>query len=75
MDFFQIVVITIVALASVAVVAGFVVMVVRSERRSPSRRTKTRIAPGWYPDASDETLLRYFDGRVPTRKTSRRELT
>ncbi|MBY6414061.1 DUF2510 domain-containing protein [Rhodococcus sp. BP-252] len=73
MDLFQIVVITIVAVASVAVIAGFLVMVVGSERRATGR-AKTRIAPGWYPDAHDESLLRYFDGRVPTQKTAKREV-
>jgi hypothetical protein len=74
MDLFQVVVITIVAVASVAVIAGFVVMVVGSERRANNGRARTRIAPGWYPDANDESLLRYFDGRVPTQKTAKREV-
>lgn len=71
MDTFQIVVIVLVAGASFAVVAGFVAMLA-SGRRTPSRTAKSRIAAGWYPDAQDETLLRYFDGRVPTSETSRR---
>ncbi|AYJ50436.1 DUF2510 domain-containing protein [Rhodococcus sp. P1Y] len=75
MNLFEIVVIAVLALASVAVVFGLVVMLISSERRAPARRSKVRIAPGWYPDAHDESLLRYFDGRVPTRRTSRRELT
>ncbi|WP_176444281.1 DUF2510 domain-containing protein [Rhodococcoides kyotonense] len=74
MDLFQIVVITIVAVVSASVIAGFVVMVVGSERRATNGRAKTSIAPGWYPDAHDETLLRYFDGRVPTQKTAKREV-
>lgn len=75
MDLFEVVVIAILALASFTVVAGFVVMLIGSERRSPARRVKVEIAPGWYPDAHDESILRYFDGRAPTRKTSKRELT
>ncbi|MGA9872493.1 MAG: DUF2510 domain-containing protein [Rhodococcus sp. (in: high G+C Gram-positive bacteria)] len=75
MDLFQIVIIGFVAVASMTVVAGFVAMVIGSDRRTPRGRVKVRIAPGWYPDAQDETLLRYFDGRVPTGRTSRRELT
>lgn len=73
MDLFQIAVIAFLAIGSCAVLAGIGATVVSSERRSPSRRKKTGIAPGWYPDAQDETLLRYFDGREPTRQTSRRE--
>lgn len=75
MDLFQVVVIGILALASFTVVAGFVVMLIGSARRQPARRAKVRIAPGWYPDAQDESLLRYFDGRVPTQQTSRREMS
>ena len=75
MDLFQLVVTGFVVVASFSVVAGFVAMLVGSERRSPSKRHKSRIAPGWYPDAQDESLLRYFDGRVPTQKTSRREVS
>ncbi len=72
MDTFPIVVIVLVAGGgSFAVVAGFVAMLA-SGRRIPSRVSKSRIAPGWYPDAQDDTLLRYFDGRVPTPETSRR---
>lgn len=72
MDMFEIVVSMFVGVASIAVVAGFVAMLVSSDRRPGGRRHRARIAPGWYPDAKDESLLRYFDGRVPTGETSRR---
>lgn len=75
MDLFQIVVITFVAVASITVAAGFVAMLVGTEQHDPRGRKNFRIAPGWYPDAQDESLLRYFDGRVPTHRTARRELT
>lgn len=74
MDTFQIVVVVLVVGASLAVVAGFVAMLA-SGRRTASRTSESRIAPGWYPDAQDKTLLRYFDGRVPTPETSRRGTT
>ncbi|WP_206510452.1 DUF2510 domain-containing protein [Rhodococcus sp. BGS-1C] len=75
MEAIQIVVIALVAVASCAIVAGFVAMLVSSERRDLGRDDEYGIAPGWYPDAQDKTLLRYFDGRIPTRETARRELT
>lgn len=74
MEAIQMAVIALVALASCAVVAGFVAMLVSSDRRPPGRSDEFGIAPGWYPDAHDEMKLRYFDGRVPTRETVRREL-
>ena len=30
------------------------------------------LAPGWYPDQQDMSLMRYFDGRVWTAQTERR---
>jgi hypothetical protein len=30
-------------------------------------------APGWYPDANDQTLMRYFDGRSWTSDTKPRK--
>jgi hypothetical protein len=30
------------------------------------------LAPGWYPDQNDQTLMRYFDGQVWTAKTQPR---
>lgn len=75
MSVFQIVVITAVVAVSFAVIGGFVAMVVVSNKRSVDlpRRSRAQIAAGWYPDAADESLLRYFDGRQPTLKTSRRD--
>jgi hypothetical protein len=74
MDLFQVVIIGFVLVASVAVIAAFVAMVSAADRRTPKGRVPVGIAPGWYPDARDESLLRYFDGRSPTDRTSRREL-
>lgn len=30
------------------------------------------LAPGWYPDQNDQTLMRYFDGQVWTSRTQPR---
>ena len=33
--------------------------------------SETGMAPGWYPDQNDATLMRYFDGQTWTSQTRR----
>jgi MFS superfamily sulfate permease-like transporter len=58
----------------VAVIVGFVVLIVRlvkpkSVHSQGVPGTPTTPAPGWYPDPNDSSLMRYFDGRVWTSST------
>jgi Protein of unknown function (DUF2510) len=60
-----------------AVIVGSVVLIVKlAKRKSVNPHdvpgTPTAPAPGWYPDPTDLTLMRYFDGRVWTSSTQRR---
>lgn len=52
------------------------IMVAARSRRVPQPQSpayqQTGPAPGWYPDARDPGLMRYFDGRVWTSSTSPR---
>jgi len=34
--------------------------------------SRSGLAPGWYPDQNDQTLMRYFDGHVWTSRTQPR---
>jgi hypothetical protein len=71
----------------VLLVIGAVVMIVRAafaprdraytERRvveqpAPPQPAAGGLAPGWYPDQHDQTLMRYFDGQVWTSRTQPR---
>ncbi|OBI95694.1 DUF2510 domain-containing protein [Mycobacterium asiaticum] len=60
-------------------IAGVAAVIVVLVRLADSPKTESYVphgwpavpatAPGWYPDASDPTLLRYFDGRQWTSAT------
>ena len=72
----------------VLLIIGAVVMVVRAafaprdrayterpviERPVPQETVAASgLAPGWYPDQNDQTLMRYFDGRAWTSRTQPR---
>jgi hypothetical protein len=64
----------------VAVIVGFVVLIVKLAKPKPANRygvprAPTASAPGWYPDPNDSNLVRYFDGRVWTLSTRPRAPT
>ncbi|WP_242657755.1 DUF2510 domain-containing protein [Mycobacterium kubicae] len=68
------------ALIGVVVVAGFIVLMIRLTSPKPDSnsyvphgwQTAPTSAPGWYPDAHDPAVLRYFDGQAWTADTRRR---
>jgi hypothetical protein len=38
-------------------------------RQAPAPAPAGGLAPGWYPDQNDPSLMRYYDGRVWTAQT------
>lgn len=71
----------------VLLIIGAVVLVVRAafaprngayterhvvEQPVAQRPAAGGLAPGWYPDQNDQTLMRYFDGQVWTSRTEPR---
>lgn len=61
-------------------VLGTLAVVVVSKSRGNSRKlnampspTEGTRGPGWYPDPSDSTLMRYYDGRAWTPETMDRK--
>ncbi|OBJ53770.1 hypothetical protein A9W95_17955 [Mycobacterium sp. 1423905.2] len=70
------------ALIGVVVVAGFIVVMIRLTTPKPDANPYVphgwqtspapTSAPGWYPDAHNPAVLRYFDGQTWTAHTHQR---
>lgn len=61
-----------VLLVMIAVVVGFVIFLVKVSGSGHHSSRPAAMAPGWYPDGSDPTRVRWFDGHRWTGRTQPR---